>query len=358
MCDPQRILIVLPNPVGDAVMATPSLRAVRERFATSWITFLGRSGALETLRGAALSDDDIEDVSARFPSCWNTARLIRRIRGERFDLAILLPNSFRSALLAWGGGARKIVGYARGARGWMLTDKLAPPRDSEGAFAPVPQIDYYLAIASHAGGESDGRRMTLAETDADSDAAGALMAECSIRSGRPVILLNPGAGFGPSKIWPPERFAAVADALIETRSAQIIINAAPNERTIAARVAEAMKNPPAINFAEREGSLGLLKGMMSRCSLLITNDTGARHFAAAFDVPVVTLFGSTDPTWAQIDFAGERAIRVDVPCSPCQKPTCRIRGEGHHRCMKAITPEMVLAAAYELLDADWPKGDE
>ena len=113
-----------------------------------------------------------------------------------------------------------------------------------------------------------------------------------------------------------------------------------------------MRRAPAVSFDERDNTLGLLKSLVRRCSLVITGDTGVRHFAAAFDTPVVTLFGSTDPVWASIDYDKERIIRVDVPCAPCQKKRCPLpEGPEHHQCMEKITPEMVLAAAEELLDA-------
>ena len=154
------------------------------------------------------------------------------------------------------------------------------------------------------------------------------------------------------ELWDPERFAAVADALIEGRDAAILINAAPAERQIAADVAAAMCHAPALNFAKRTNTIGLLKALMERCRLLITNDTGARHIAAALGIGVVTLFGSTDPTWAQIDYRLERIVRVDFPCSPCQQPVCpHPAGPAYHQCMAAITPERVLAEAETLLEA-------
>jgi heptosyltransferase-2 len=143
----------------------------------------------------------------------------------------------------------------------------------------------------------------------------------------------------------------LADALVDRRGAAIIINAAPSERAIARQVAGAMRRRPAVNLADFDNTIGLLKGLLSRCDLLITNDTGARHIAAALGVPVVTIFGSTDPRWSAIDYQLERIVRLDVPCSPCQKPTCpQPPGPMYHQCMEAITPDAVLAPAEELLD--------
>jgi len=350
---PQRIAIVLPNWVGDVVMATPALRSLRMRFSPPAyrVTHVGRPLALATLSGGDFADEQMVDCSRRRPVWLNFLRQVRRVRRARFDQAVLLPNSFRSALLCRLGRVGRIAGYDRDGRGWMLSEKLQPPRDESGRFLPVPTIDYYNALARMLGAEAQSRRMTLGAEESDEAAAEALLEEAGIDQSRPIVVLNPGASFGSSKRWPAERYAAVADALIERRGAQIVLNAAPAERQVAAGVAEAMARTPAVNFARRPNTIGLLKSLLKRSSLLITNDTGARHVAAAMGIGVVTIFGSTDPTWARIDYAQERILRADVPCSPCQKKACPLKpGPTFHQCMTAITPEMVLAAAEELLD--------
>jgi heptosyltransferase-2 len=158
-------------------------------------------------------------------------------------------------------------------------------------------------------------------------------------------------------MWDPSRFAALADALADSHAAQIIINAAPNERAVAAQVAAGMCHPPLLNFADLDNSLALLKAMLARCDLLVTNDTGARHVAAAVGAAVVTVFGSTDPRWAAIDYPLEEIVRVDVPCSPCQRKLCGAApGPAYHRCMQAITPEMVIAPARRWLDQARSRG--
>ena len=193
--------------------------------------------------------------------------------------------------------------------------------------------------------------MALAVLPRDADAAAALLSEAGLAGRRPLVMLNPGASFGVSKVWSPQRYAALADALIERRGAGIILNAAPSERAVAEAVASAMRHAPGLNLARVENSIGLVKALAARCDLVVTNDTGARHIAAAVGSAVVTLFGSTDPRWSAIDCPRERIIRVDVPCSPCQKRFCyQPPGPAYHQCMEAITVERVLAACQELLD--------
>ena len=352
MISPDRIAVMLPNWVGDAVMATPALRALRNRHAKARIAFVGRPAAMEALAGAGLCDEELPLTPE--DGLFGAVRLLK---GRRFGLAVILPNSFRSALLAWLGGAKRRLGYRRDARGWLLTDSLPPPRDERGRLRVYPAIDYYLDLVRLVGVEADSRKMSLAVREEDAKSAADLLAQKRFDPSRPLVMLNPGAAYGSSKMWYPDRFAAVADALTDRDGAQIVIHAAPSEQLAAAQVEVAMKRLPLVNFARREGSVGLLKGLLRHCRLLITTDTGARHIAASLGRPVVTLFGSTDPGWTVIDHPLERIVRVAVPCSPCQKKDCPLpRGPEHHRCMTAITPEMVLAAAEGLLDR-WGAGN-
>ncbi len=348
--DPQTVAIVLPSWLGDTVMATPALCALRQRFDTAQIVHVGPPACLEALEGSDLADAQKVDLSRIPPRAINFFRQVVCFRRRRFDLAVLLPNSFRSALVCWLGGARRRIGYNRDGRGGMLTDKLSPPRDPSGRRETIAAIDYYNALAEALGAKVLSRRMSLTATSVDQASAVALLAQERIDPHRPVIMLNPGGAYGPSKRYPADRFATVADALVERYGAQIVINAAPNERDLAAHLAQAMKHPPAVNFAERANSIGLLKGLLRRCDLLITNDTGARHVAAALGTAVVTIFGSTDPALSRIDFDRERIVLTSAPCAPCQRKTCPLpAGKEHHRCMKEISPKKVLAAVEELL---------
>jgi heptosyltransferase-2 len=372
---PRNILIFLPNWVGDVVMATPALRMLRRHFDQARITHIGRKMSLETLRGSDWADATIVERSNQKPALAGFAATAMAIRAGKFDLAVLLPNSFRTAVLARiGGGIRRVVGYDRDGRGWLLADKLAPPRGDDGKLSAVPAILYYNAIATHLGAADPGWTMELPVSPDDQAAADAMLHDAGVarrpslaaasgggghpwppptaEAPGPLVMLNPGASFGPSKLWPAERFAAVADELVERRGAGVIINAAPAEKAVAIAVASAMRHPPLINLAERENSIGLVKALLRRCDLAITNDTGARHMAVALGAAVVTIFGSTDPARTELHYDRERIIRADVPCSPCQKKQCpQPPGAAFHQCMTAISPSTVLAAAEELLAA-------
>jgi len=336
----RRIVAIVPNPVGDAVMFTPALRAIRARFADSELALFARPAPAAVLApnpwGAAVIVDP--------GGLWTGARALR---AGGFDLAVLGPNSFRSALLVRLAGIPNRVGYHRDGRGWLLTEKVAPPRDAAGRLAVVPAVDYYLGLTRALGCQAHDRRMELAVDGDDCRRADTLLAD----GDGPVVVLSPGAAFGPSKMYPPERFAAVADELVRTRGARVVISVAPGERGVGERLATAMRATPVVNLAEMQATLGLVKALIARAAVVITNDTGPRHVAAALGAGVVTVFGPTDPARTTIDYDQERTVVADADCAPCQRKVCPLpAGADYHRCMRSIPPEAVLAAAEELLD--------
>ncbi|MBT3201958.1 MAG: lipopolysaccharide heptosyltransferase II [Phycisphaerales bacterium] len=345
------IVVFLPNWVGDVVMATPTLRALRENFPDAKITYFGRAIALDTLAGTDWADDFIYAAPKGKTKILGQCQVIAALRRGRFDMAFLMTNSFRTAFLARFAGIGRIAGYDRDARRCLLTDTIAPLRDEAGRFEPISALDYYANLIGVLGVQVDGREMLLPVSDADEQAAGELFLQAGVDPLRPVVVLNPGASGGTSKIWGPDRYAQAADMLIEKRDVQIIINAAPGEKQIAADVALRMEHSPIINFADRDNTLGLLKSILRRSELLITNDTGARHIGAAMGTSLVTVFGSTDPLWAEINCPRERIVSVGAPCSPCGKKLCsQIPGPMYHQCMNDLTADLVVAAAEELLD--------
>ena len=351
VAEPKRILVVLPTWVGDVVMATPTLAALRRRFGQAHIACFGGRVARDVLAGLTLTDEFLEDPSKAYGLRLRGAiRAGRLVRAGRFDAAVLLSNAFRVAMICRLGRAGRLVGYDRDSRGWLLNDRLQAPRCPDGRWAPIPAIQYYLALAQRMGCDPTDRAMHLAVEPVFQAQADFLFRQAEVDCSKPIVLLNPGASFGSSKLYPADRYAAVADALHERHGAQIIINAAPSEKPIAAAVAEAMRHRPAISFAQHDNTLGLLKAVTARSTLMITNDTGPRHIAAALGIGVVTIFGATDPDWTTIDCPRERIVHVAMPCGPCQKKLCpRPEGDEYLRCLKSVAPEQVIAAAEELL---------
>ncbi len=342
MSEPESILISIPNWVGDVVMATPALDAVRRRFPKARITHLMRPYVADVLAGAGLADD------ALFWPAGGGIRglpaLIHEIRSRFFDLGVLLTNSFRSAMVFRLGGVRRRAGYARDGRGWLLNERLKPER-RDGEFIPVPALDYYNALARQIGCDDVRDGMVLATSAEDEAAIDRRLGEMD--AARPLVVLNPGANYGSAKCWPAEKYARLADLLVDRYNARVVASLGPKEREIAERLKAAVTRKIEV-FNDPPLGLGPLKALIRRSRLLITNDTGPRHFAPPFGVPVVTIYGSSDPAWTVTRFSGERNVMLNLDCQPCMERTCPL---GHHDCMKKLEPELVLSAADEFLAA-------
>lgn len=332
-------------------MATPTLRALRGLYPQAKITALIKDSIRPVLDACPWLDRTMTVRSPRRGMADSRRRgflrLAARLRAGRFDAAVLLPNSFRSALLVRLARIPRRIGYDRDGRGTLLTDRLLPRR-SIGRFVPIPAIDYYLGIPRYLGATNPDPTMVLA-TKLEQDAkALRLLAENGFdpANHRPLVIINPGANYGDAKIWLPERFAEVADRLAQKCNALVVISGTPRERSVLDRVILTARRPM-LDLSRLGMDLSLFKSVVKQASLMITNDTGPRHIAAALGVPVVTIFGPTDPAWTSTGFAQEREVMVKVFCGPCQKKRCPL----DHRCMTEVTPNMVVTRALELLEA-------
>jgi len=337
----KRIVVRAPNWVGDVVMATPTFRALRENYPDAHIAVVLRPYVQPILVGSPWFN---EIISCEDRGWGNFRSLVSRLRGGRFDVGVILPNSFRTALEAWWGRVRYRIGYARRRRGILLTAPIAPPRDSHGRFVPRNMVDYYLTLCQHLGCQGLSQREELFITPECQQRADAFCAKYEVAPETRLVGLNPGGAFGSSKLWPADRFVSVGDALAERQGFRIVLFGSPSERPILEKIAGAMKRRPILP-EPGELDLDTLKPLVRRCSLLITNDTGARHYAVAFDVPVVCIMGSTSPLYTNVNLERQIIVSVAVDCGPCQKKVCAT----DHRCMTRISPEMVLAAAGKLL---------
>jgi heptosyltransferase II len=352
--EPNKILVVQPSWVGDAVMATPTLRAIRELYPTAHIAYLMRRYVKPLYGGMPWVDQIITYRTGKTQTKTGKGLLdlAGRLRAAHFDLAILLPNSFKAALVCKMANIRRMVGYERDGRGFLLTDKLLHVKD-RGKFIPVPIIKTYMGIAHYLGSAHRDLRMQLFVNESDSREGAELLTRCGLnadlhRPGAagepPLVLLNPGAQYGAAKCWRPEYFAELADRLSDELNATVLLSGAPRERQIIESIKRCMKHAP-LDLSNKGLTLGSLKEIVRRCDLMVTNDTGPRHIAAAFDVPVVTIFGPTHPEWTEIYFEKERKVAVKVFCGPCQKKVCPL----DHRCMTRVTPAMVLETVTQLL---------
>lgn len=340
----QRILVVIPNWVGDVVLATPTLAALRAHFRRARISYLLRPYVGEIVAGGGWHDDLIFWPAGRGPA--RAARIFHlagRLRAERFDAALLLTNSFRSALTAWLARVPRRIGYAREGRGPLLTDRLRPLK-RHGEFVPSSVLTYYARVAEHVGCEVRDRRPRLGVTAQQQRAGAALQQHYGLDGARRYALINPGAKFGAAKCWLPERFAEVCDRIHQEHGLTPVIVGAPNEYPLMRAIA-ASAHEPVICCDDPGTTLGSLKVLVQGAALVVCNDTGPRHYGIACGVPTVTLFGPTHPEWTETGYAGEIKLQVPVECGPCQLPQCPL----DLRCMRAITTDMVMDAVAELL---------
>jgi len=341
------IVIFLPNWLGDVAMATPVLRAMRAHFGrAARIVGIMRPYLAEVLGGTDwLSEQWYLQPKGEDPALRRRA-LVARMRPERFDLALLLPNSFSSAWTAWRGGARERIGYVRYGRGPLLTGRVYPPREN-GRFVDLPMVDYYLRLARAAGCPPQSRRLELATTPGDGRAADAVWADLGLRTDGRVIALNSSGAYGGAKLWPIEHFAALARRIVDRLDHDVLVMCGPNERQIARDVVVQSGCDRVFSMADQPSGLGTAKACLARVRLLVSTDSGPRHVAAALGRPVVTLFGPMLPIWSENPTQqATNLILDDLECIGCHKRTCPL---GHHRCMRDLSVDMVFNALVELL---------
>lgn len=339
-----RIALFLPNWIGDVVMATPAIRAVRERYPAAELAAVCKPYVADVLAGAPWFRETIL-FDKRGPKDQRLWPVARRLRRDGFDAALLFPNSFRAAALAKLGGCREIVGFSRYGRSLLLTQRLHPKTDFWGRTVPIPIVDDYNRLALAIGTDDPGHKMELHTTPAGEAAASGVWNRFSLAKYPSVIGMNPGAAFGAAKHWPAESFAALARMITQRTGAAVVVLCGPSEREIARKIADDARSPHVFSFSDSPLSLAFTKSVVKRLDLLVTTDSGPRHFAAAFDRPVLTLFGPTHIEWTETYFAKAVHVQKKVACGPCQKRVCPL----DHRCMRDLSPETVFAAAQGLL---------
>jgi heptosyltransferase-2 len=340
---PRKILVRLPNPLGDAVMATPVLRALRRAAPEAHLAVLGLPHHEGLLRGNPHVSEFLPLRGRKIGDVWRRGRELRR---RRFDWAVLLPDSPRAALEPFLARVPRRVGYARDrVRRALVTEWLPPPREN-GRRVALSMIERYLRITRLLGVPDAGDALELFVHEPGRRRVAAWLAERGASDAR-LCLVTPGASFGASKLWPPEHFATACDAIARRFGLLPVILPAPNpaELAIARDVAGRVKEPCLL--VDAPGDLEELKAFVERAELVVGNDTGPRHVAVALGRPVVTVMGPTDPRHTEHLMQLQRVLREPVECSPCGLPVCPI----DHRCMTRLSPDRAVDAAAELLEA-------
>jgi heptosyltransferase-2 len=338
-----KILVRAPNWVGDAVMAIPALEAIRRRNAAADIAILARPAVADLYRDQPFANRMLGyENSGRHKGWRGREKLVGEVRREKFDVAVLLQNAFEAAWLAWRAGIPERIGYARDGRGLFLTQLIRVPKQAD---IPGHESHYYLELIRRAGwiksrGEIAPIRLRVPLSAREASEVSLL--RFGARAGAWRCAIAPGASYGAAKCWPPERFAALADRLISECGADVILFGTPNEKEMASRICSAMKSRPVSLVGQT--SMRDLAALFSACSIFIGNDSGAMHVAAAAGLPVVGIFGSTDPEGTAPVTQQFTLIREVVSCSPCFLRSCPV----DHRCMTRIGVDTVFSAAQQV----------
>ncbi len=341
---PQRLIVRLPNWVGDVVMATPALISLRRGLPDSAITLMGKENARLLLEGLDLWNDFFPfDRHGQQAGTFTFLRVAAALRRKRFDTGLILPNSPSSALLFALGGVKRRIGYNRHGRGTLLTHPV-PVKREKGRVVPLPMVASYLGLVETLGISPVTRAPRLTVSPKDAAWAAEIWHDLGYDNGRPVVCVSPGAAYGPSKQWLPESYARVSDRLQEELNAHVLFLPGPGEEPLMETIERFCVHTP--GFLKPELTpLNRLKALIHRCSLLLTNDTGPRHIAVALERPVVVLMGPTDPRYTAMNLENTLVLKKEIPCSPCMLKVC----PRDHACMTRLTPEEVFEACRQVL---------
>lgn len=337
----EKILIRGVNWIGDAIMTIPAIKALRKAYPESEISLLVK----ETVKPVFYNNPHIDEIilyETTFKGFTGKIRLAQKLRGKGFSKAFLFQNAFDAALIAFLAGIPERIGYNRDGRGFLLTKAIPFNNDDR----KIHHIDYYLNLIKSAGKIADYSTpwiyMPIDERLSARNKLSALR--------KPVLGINPGAAYGSSKRWLPERFAKVADWFIKENNGSVLIFGGPSEIEIADKID--IKIDPEFkaygNVLNMAGNTSVreLISLIAQCDVFVSNDSGPMHIAYAVQTPLAAIFGSTDPVLTGPVGCGNIVLKADFDCSPCFERTCK---NNNLKCMYAITSEDVYFAVKELL---------
>jgi heptosyltransferase-2 len=345
----ERVVVRGVNWVGDAVMTIPALRELRRVLPHAHITLATRSWA-EGLFADADFLDDLLIYNRGARDMRAPLRQTREWRRRAFDLALLFQNAFEAALIASAARVPIRIGYATDGRRALLTHPLALPAWR----AERHEIFYYLNIIaelerllySASNIEEREPRFALNISESRKTLAREFLSTHGARLNRPMVALCPGSTNSRAKRWPAERYAMLSDRFITEADANILLIGAADEVEVSREVAERMRHHPVMLTGETD--LAQAVAILSLADILITNDTGPAHIAAALNRPTLVIFGPTDPRTTRPFSSVAEIIRHPPECAPCMLRDCPI----DHRCMTAISTDEVFARACAMMKRD------
>jgi heptosyltransferase-2 len=333
-----KVIVRAPTWVGDAVLSLPAVAAVRRGLPGSELWVAAKKDVGELYTAAGLADGILHLPEEN--SLGSLRRAAQAIRRRGFDAGLLLTNSFVSALLFFLAGIPERWGYAADGRSLLLTRPIR--RKKSGAVRH--HVHFYLDLAAALGFEAASPELRLTAGAQDIAAMRLRLRELGLDPARPLLILCPGASYGPAKRWPAESFAEAAALLQERRGAEVLVIGSAAELDIAETIRGRLARRPAV----LTGQTGLrdLLALIAAAALVISNDTGPMHLANALGVPVVGVFGPTNPEATGPLTEPSRVVKKDVPCWPCYYRKCPL----DHRCLTLISAADVAAAAESI----WP----
>ncbi len=346
---PKNILVRVPNWIGDAVMCLPALRDLRNCFKHADITVVAKPTIAGLLDGqCGIKEFIVYEHQTAHCGLLGLLRLSQVIRKRAFDAAVLFQNAFEAAVLAVLSGIPSRIGYATDGRSWLLTQAIPVPLQ-----AGLHQTHYYQQliqkIAQGSLGDSTPKLSTTMHDYSDFEQR---FPDICSSSNRLLIGINPGSVYGSAKRWLPERFAELGDELVERiygrhsefSSVRCVLIGGKGEDRLGLDIARQMRTQPIVLSGKT--TVQELMAVLVRCTMLVTNDTGPMHVAQALGIPVVALFGATDPETTGPVGGESCVIREQVRCSPCLLRACPI----DHRCMSQISTDRVVKSVMEHID--------
>lgn len=339
-----KILIRATNWVGDAIMALPALRVIRNKFPDAHISIVARPYVADLYRDQRICDELIAYDPKGEHRGWRGRELLaKELRAKRFDVAFLLQNAFDAAWLAWRAAVPVRIGYARDGRSLLLTKAITVPKQGQ---IPPHERFYYLELLRRTGWIDtlqDVSHIALHVPGPARHRALQTLLEAGVRPNALRIAVGAGASYGSAKCWPPERFAEALNDFLSHTDADVILFGTAVETAVSCSIASELQRAP-IDLTGKT-SIAELPGLLSQCHLFLGNDSGAMHVAAAVGLPVVAVFGPTDSDGTAPVTPRSSIVQQKPYCSPCFLRRCPT----DHRCMKAVTPAMVETAMRTML---------